>query len=143
MKKKKESITLNNNMKQLAAGIVPTATMGVHQSKNMINSTATLAKQVRADFITLNYPLLSFLYQQFGWIQSIVEVPVNDAFRGGIHISAYENKVVVPEKKHKKVFGLSGTQQKKKTKKVLTLYLLDNSSWKNSLRSVNSGKKNK
>lgn len=105
MKKKTESITLKNNMKQLAAGMVPTATMGVKQSKNMINSTATLAKQVRADFVTLNYPLLSFLYQQFGWIQSIIEVPVNDAFRGGVNISAYENKVVVPEKKRKGFFS--------------------------------------
>lgn len=114
MKKKTESITLENNMKQLAAGIVPTASMGVSQSKNMINSTATLAKQVRADFITLNYPLLSFLYQQFGWIQSIVEVPVNDAFRGGISISAYENKVIVPEKKRKGFFSFWNATDDKK-----------------------------
>lgn len=114
MKKKTSSVKLTNNMQQLAAGIVPSNNLGMSASPNMINSTAVLAKQIRADFITLNYPLLSFLYQQFGWIQSIIEVPVVDAFRGGVQISAYEKKVVVPEKKRKGFFSFWNAADDKK-----------------------------
>ena len=45
---------------------------------------------------------MSFLYQQFGLIQALVEVPVLDAFRGGVKFSAYEKKVVLPEEPRKK-----------------------------------------
>lgn len=112
MKKKTSSVKLNNNMQQLAAGIVPSNKTGSCASPNMINSTEVLAKQIRSDFITMNYPLLSFLYQQFGWIQSIIEVPVLDAFRGGIKISAYEKKVVVPERKRKGFFSFWNADDK-------------------------------
>ena len=93
-----------NSMGQLIAGVVPNGGRGGtgSVSPNSINNTASLAVQVRAEFITLNYPLLSHLYQQFGVIQALVEVPVLDAFRGGLHFSAYEKKVVVPEEKDKK-----------------------------------------
>lgn len=115
MKKKTSSVKLNNNMQQLAAGIVPSNNLGTSASPNMINSTSVLAKQIRSDFITMNYPLLSYLYQQFGWIQSIIEVPVLDAFRGGVQISAYEKKVVVPEKKRKGFFSFWNADDKEKS----------------------------
>lgn len=103
--KKKSSVTLENNMNQLAAGIVPFGSnSNTQQSTNIINSTAPLAKQIRPEFITLNYPLLSYLYQQFGWIQSIIEVPVLDAFRGGVQISAYEKKIIKQPERNKRGF---------------------------------------
>ena len=89
---------LSNSMSQLVAGVVPSnAQIGRSRSPNKINDISSLALQVRNGFITLNYPLLAMLYQQFGLIQSLIEVPVLDAFRGGIKFTGYEKKVVVPE----------------------------------------------
>lgn len=104
VRKKLEQVKIENSMAQLVSGIVPDGGRGGtgSASPNKINDSTSLALQVRSEFITLNYPLLSKLYQQFGVIQSLVEVPVLDAFRGGIRISAYEKKVVVPEEKDKK-----------------------------------------
>lgn len=96
---KKKKIPLNNNLNQLAAGIVPFGTTGGKQPVNKINAIGSLGQQIRTDFITINYVLLTYLYQQFGWIQSIIEIPVRDAFRGGVIIHGYENKVVEPERK--------------------------------------------
>lgn len=98
-KKITKKIPLENSLNQLAAGIVPFGTTGGKTPRNQINATQSLVQQVRSDFITLNYVLLSYLYQQFGWIQSIIEIPVLDAFRGGIVIHGYEKKVVEPERK--------------------------------------------
>lgn len=103
-RKKLEQVKIENSMAQLVSGIVPDGGRGGtgSASPNKINDSTSLALQVRSEFITLNYPLLSKLYQQFGVIQSLVEVPVLDAFRGGLKICAYEKKVVVPEEKNKK-----------------------------------------
>lgn len=103
-KKKLEQIKIENSMAQLVSGIVPDGGRGGtgSASPNKINDSTSLALQVRSEFITLNYPLLSKLYQQFGVIQALVEVPVLDAFRGGVKISAYEKKVVVPREEDKK-----------------------------------------
>ena len=106
MAKKKTGINevkLTNSMAQLVAGVVPNNTKGRGStSPNKINDTSSLALQVRGEFITLNYPLLSRLYQQFGLVQALIEVPVVDAFRGGLKFVGYEKKVVVPEKKRKR-----------------------------------------
>lgn len=92
-----KNVKLTNSMKQLVAGIVPNAGVNQAQTPNGINKITSLRQQVRHDWITMDYTLLSWLYQQFGLIQSLVEVPVLDAFRGGIRFSAYEKKVIVPE----------------------------------------------
>lgn len=114
-KNKPDFVTVKNSMRQLAAGIVPNNNVGgVSRSPNMINSTIPLMKQIRPEFVTTNYALLSFLYQQFGWIQSIIEVPVLDAFRGGVNISAYERKVVTPEKKRRGFFSFWNAEDDKK-----------------------------
>jgi len=104
VRKKLEQVKIENSMAQLVSGIIPDGGRGGtgSVSPNKINDSTSLALQVRSEFITLNYPLLSKLYQQFGVIQSLVEVPVLDAFRGGLKISAYEKKVVIPEEKNKK-----------------------------------------
>ena len=125
MAKKKTGINevkLTNSMAQLVAGVVPSSTKGRGSaSPNKINDTGALGMQVRGEFITLNYTLLSRLYQQFGLVQALIEVPVVDAFRGGIKFVGYENKVVVPEKKRKrKVFSFwnAGDEATKKDEQV-------------------------
>lgn len=106
MAKKKSGINevkLTNSMAQLVAGVVPTSGKGRGAATpNKINDTSALAQQVRGEFITLNYTLLSRLYQQFGLVQALIEVPVVDAFRGGVKFVGYEKKVVVPEQKRKR-----------------------------------------
>lgn len=105
--KKKSSVSakLDNSMSQMVAGIIPGSQKDKGaRSPNAINAINSLQMQVRGDWITMNYALLSFLYQQFGLIQGFIEIPVLDAFRGGIKFAAYEKKVVVPEKKHRTRF---------------------------------------
>ena len=108
MAKKKSSINeqkLTNSMSQLVAGVIPGSQKDkTAKSPNAINAINSLQLQVRGDWITMNYMLLSFLYQQFGLIQGFIEIPVLDAFRGGIKFTGYEKKVVVPEKKHRTRF---------------------------------------
>lgn len=99
-----KDVKLTNSMAQLVAGIIPGSQKARPLSANGINMIGSLAQQVRGDYLTLNYPLLTCLYQQFGLIQSLIEVPVLDAFRGGIRFAGFENKVVVPEKKRKPFF---------------------------------------
>lgn len=114
-----KDVKLDNSMSQLVAGIVPNSMpLGRSRSPNKINDISTLALQVRNGFITLNYPLLSMLYQQFGLIQSLIEVPVLDAFRGGIKFTGYEKKVVVPDdtnKKQRHFFAFWNADDKKAT----------------------------
>lgn len=111
-----KDVKLNNSMQQMVAGIVPSGqnTDG-SRSPNKINSLQTLAQQVRAGYITLNYPLLTYLYQQFGLVQSLIEVPVRDAFRGGLTIHGYEKKVVPETRKRKKsLFSFWNAEDDKK-----------------------------
>lgn len=115
--KKKSSVDtkLNNSMSQLVAGIIPGSQKDKGaRSPNAINAIQSLQLQVRGDWITMNYALLSFLYQQFGLIQGFIEIPVLDAFRGGIKFSAYERKVIVPEKKHRVRFKFWNADDDKK-----------------------------
>ena len=84
-----KNVKLTNSMQQLVAGIVPNGATNPIQTPNGINKINSLRQQVRHEWITMDYNLLSFLYQQFGLIQSLIEVPVLDAFRGGIRFSAY------------------------------------------------------
>jgi len=111
-----KDVKLSNSMQQMVAGIIPTqGQFGRSRSPNKINDISSLALQVRNGFITLNYPLLSMLYQQFGLVQSLIEVPVLDAFRGGIKFVGYEKKVVVPEVPHKRkrIFSFWNADDKK------------------------------
>jgi phage-related protein (TIGR01555 family) len=116
MKKKKtglNEVKLTNSMAQLVSGVIPGGgTKKGSVSPNKINDTSTLALQVRGEFITLNYTLLSRLYQQFGLVQALIEVPVVDAFRGGVKFTGYEKKVVVPEKKKKQRFSFWNAEEK-------------------------------
>ena len=117
MAKKKSSVDeqkLTNSMSQLVAGVIPGSQKDkTARSPNAINAIDSLQMQVRGDWITMNYMLLSFLYQQFGLIQGFIEIPVLDAFRGGIKFSAYEKKVVTPEKKHRVRFKFWNAEDSK------------------------------
>lgn len=114
-KKKISTEKVSNSMAGLVSGIIPGQTNGRTGSisPNKINDTKSLSLQVRNEFITLNYALLSHLYQQFGIIQSLVEVPVLDAFRGGVKFVGYEKKVIVP-KKRKNIFRFWNAEDDKK-----------------------------
>lgn len=111
-KVKQEKVT--NSMEQLVAGIVPTSQQVKDpRTTNKINAIDVLRAQVRGDYITLDYSLLSFLYQQFGYIQSLIEVPVLDAFRGGVVIHGYEKKVIpAPQKKRRGFFSFWNADDK-------------------------------
>lgn len=99
-----KDVKLSNSMKQMVSGIIPNngGMSSGSRSPNRINYIDSLRLQIRGDYITLDYSLLSFLYQQFGLIQALIEVPVRDAFRGGVEFHGYEKKVVPVEKKKKK-----------------------------------------
>mgnify|MGYP001159340130 CR=1 FL=1 len=118
--KKVNSAKLNNSLSGLVAGIVPIGGAAGGRtgslSPNSINSTATLQMQVRGEFVTLNYQLLSFLYQQFGVVQALIEVPVLDAFRGGVKFSAFEKKVLPPMKKKKNLWSFFKNEEKQQQK---------------------------
>lgn len=105
--KKAQQEKITNSMEQLVAGIVPYSQRSKNPATtNKINAIDVLRAQVRGDYITLDYSLLSFLYQQFGYIQALIEVPVVDAFRGGIVIHGYEKKVIpAPVKKKRSFFS--------------------------------------
>jgi len=103
-----ERKALANSMNGLVSGIVPFAAGSANAkiSDNAINSTAVLAAQIRREFVTLDRALLSSLYQQFGIVQALIEVPVLDAFRGGVKLSAYERAVAPEPIKKKSIFKI-------------------------------------
>lgn len=113
-----KNVKLTNSMKQMVAGIVPSSANSGDGSKspNKINAIDSLRLQVRNGYITLDYSLLSFLYQQFGLVQALIEVPVRDAFRGGVKFHGYEKKVIPEEKKkrHRSLFSFWNAEDDKK-----------------------------
>ena len=69
-----------------------TAAVGFSTSPyNLINQaqvsrTDTIEKNLRYGLISNNYALLSRMYLEYGLVQSLIDTPVDDAFRGGIQI---------------------------------------------------------
>lgn len=105
----KKAVRVNNSlsqmMGQLVPGIVPwSQNRSGAMTSNRINDISPLMKQVRGEYLTLNYTLLSFLYQQFGLIQALIEVPVLDAFRGGLVFHGYETEVIKEKPKKRRWF---------------------------------------
>ena len=56
-----KNVKLTNSMAQLVAGIIPGGQKARPLSSNGINMIGSLAQQVRGDYLTLNYPLLTCL----------------------------------------------------------------------------------
>jgi hypothetical protein len=79
-----------------------------NKTPNSINELEMLRNNTRRKLITVDPWLLSYLYNEFGIIQAIIDRPLHDAFKGGFRIAAYEHEVVSePEKQRgKSLMGL-------------------------------------
>jgi len=53
---------------------------------SQVSLTDTIEKNLRGNLISNNYVLLSRMYLEYGICQALIDTPVDDAFRGGIHI---------------------------------------------------------
>ncbi|MDI4567969.1 MAG: DUF1073 domain-containing protein, partial [Mycoplasma sp.] len=51
-----------------------------------INSIQTLAAMTNSDLLTLQKPLLTFMYAYYGIIQETIDRPIDDAFKHGIQL---------------------------------------------------------
>ena len=51
-----------------------------------LSATDTLAKNINQQLISYNWVLLSYSYNSFSIVKSVIDVPVNDAFKGGLRI---------------------------------------------------------
>lgn len=82
---------------------------GNEGSPNSINQTNMLRNNQKFELISMDRNLLSYLYVNYGLVQTIVDVPVEDAFRGSIKITgrSAEPKKQNPkeEKSLRKVFN--------------------------------------
>lgn len=72
---------------------------------NNINNVDMLQNNQKTDMITLNRALLSWLYVNYGLVQTIVDVPVDDAFRGKIDIVGYETSPKTNKEKEEKALN--------------------------------------
>lgn len=59
---------------------------GDYGTPNSINQTNMLRNNQKAELISMDRNLLSYLYVNYGLVQTIVDVPVEDAFRGTIKV---------------------------------------------------------
>jgi phage-related protein (TIGR01555 family) len=73
-------------LKNTLADLVPNQ---AYQSEQ-INNLETLYKNNRYTSLSINRTLLAFMYSEHGIIQTAVDQPVQDAFRGGIDITSAE-----------------------------------------------------
>lgn len=74
-----------NNINDFVEGLYGNPFFGAELSK-----ADTMAWNNRWSSVTLNRSLISEMYQEHGYIQVIVDQPVDDAFRGGIDILCEE-----------------------------------------------------
>ena len=56
---------------------------------NSINETDMLLNNQKTRFITMNRALLAYSYANYGLVQTIIDVPVEDAMRSGITITGF------------------------------------------------------
>jgi len=75
-----------NNLTQLYHQLPNNTPFGNSQ----ISSIDTTAKMLRQRLITVNRSLLSYLYLENGLVQTGIDMPVRDAFRGGVSIQTKE-----------------------------------------------------
>lgn len=62
---------------------------GKTPTPNSINETDMLQNNQKTRFITMNRGLLSYSYANYGLVQTIIDVPVEDAMRSGITITGF------------------------------------------------------
>ena len=98
----------NNSLNGLVSNFGAPYT-GDYGTPNSINQTNMLRNNQKAELISMDRNLLSYLYVNYGLVQTIVDVPVEDAFRGTIKVigrSAEPKKDTQKEEKAlRKVFN--------------------------------------
>lgn len=82
------AITEIVSLKNALADLMPNQSMGL--SSNQLSNFETLAVNNRYVAITINRLILGYLYVEHGIIQAAIDMPVQDAIRGGIDISSPE-----------------------------------------------------
>ena len=89
--RKKKPITVNTKAKEMMANNLSTA-VGLNMNPFssvlpvQVSQLDTVEKNLRYGLITNNYALLSRCYMEYGLCASLIDTPVDDAFRGGIKI---------------------------------------------------------
>jgi uncharacterized protein len=91
---KLEAVTLRNELKNaeytnsltsLTAGLIS----GGQQQSNLVSFNPTIENNLYAP-LTINWIMLTYMYKTHGIIQTMIDEPVLDAFRGGIDIVSGE-----------------------------------------------------
>jgi uncharacterized protein len=77
--------SVHNGMTEAVQGAVIGSRGGFLAS--MVNQTDTVLENLRMNLITLNRNALSYSYAEKGLVKTVVDLPVEDALRGGITIS--------------------------------------------------------
>jgi len=95
--KKKTNNNISKNKEQILengqalvnslASIVSAGLIG-NNGTSQLSQTATLQKNNRSSALTLERSTISYMYLTHGIVQTMIDQPVDDAFRGGIKIKA-------------------------------------------------------
>ena len=85
---KKANPLLNNSLSDLVEGMA--AGSGYGGNSDILSQPYTLAEANAYTPLSLNRILLSYSYMTLGLVQTLIDQPVEDAFRGGITISCPE-----------------------------------------------------
>ena len=76
------------------SGYYPNALNGLFNSHAMntkqLSKLGTIESVIRGDLISNNRNILNYVYAEIGICQAVVDVPVDDAFRGGVTFTADE-----------------------------------------------------
>ena len=80
-----ENKVINNSLTELAAGVKIASLM---TGGSTLSSYGTIAHTNNYSLITQNRPILTYLYTTNGIMQTAIELPVQDALRGGLEIES-------------------------------------------------------
>lgn len=89
MAKRASSVLRDNGLEDLVSGVMGGG-MGTHGQSDMLSQPYTLSEANAYTPLSLNRILLSYSYMTLGLVQTLVDQPVEDAFRGGIKFDCPE-----------------------------------------------------
>ena len=79
------------NQQYLANGLESLVdSLGYNYTAPQINRTGTLELNLRRQPLTFDRPTLNYLYQEYGIIRAAIDMPVDDALRGGVTVKTDE-----------------------------------------------------
>jgi len=79
MVKKKEITEISNSLSNLVLGVA---------SKSQLSSSDTISKNISTELLSNQRTTLSYAYKTFGLVQTLIDQPVEDGFRGGIEVKS-------------------------------------------------------